>query len=177
MTFTKIISGFRVAVIFLCCSICPPAWGQLPKPAPKEQQADRVLVEKTKRKLTLFRGDKELKHYFVALGGQPVGAKERQGDQKTPEGKYVIDFRNSKSQFHLSLHVSYPDAQDRARARKRGVDPGGAIMIHGIGKEYGWLGAAHRKSDWTLGCIAVTNEEIEEIWSLVPDGTPIEIKP
>jgi len=149
----------------------------LPKPAPKEQQADRILVEKSKRKLTLFREDKVLKTYYVALGGAPLGAKERQGDQKTPEGKYVIDFRNSRSQFHLSLHVSYPDAADRARARKARVDPGGAIMIHGLGKEYGWLGALHRRNDWTLGCIAVTNEEIEEIWSLVPDGTPIEIKP
>ncbi len=149
----------------------------LPKPAPKEQQADRILLEKSKRKLTLFQGNKILKTYYVALGGQPVGGKQQQGDQKTPEGKYVIDFRNTRSRFHLSLHVSYPNAQDRAQARKRGVDPGGAVMIHGIGKEYGWLGALHRRVDWTLGCIAVTNEEIEEIWSLVPDGTPIEIKP
>jgi len=150
---------------------------KVPHLAPKEQQADRILVEKSQRKLTLFRGGKELKHYFVALGGAPVGAKQRQGDQKTPEGKYVIDFRNPASQFHLSLHVSYPNAADRARARQAGVDPGGAIMIHGIGKEFGYLGALHRRHDWTLGCIAVTNEEVEEIWSLVPDGTPIEIRP
>lgn len=166
-----------MGLLVFFCAAALPGQGKVPKPVPKDQQADRVLMEKAKRKLTLFRGEKELKHYFVALGGQPVGAKERQGDQKTPEGQYVIDFRNSKSQFHLSLHVSYPNTEDRARARKRGVDPGGAIMIHGIGKMYGWLGAAHRKIDWTLGCIAVTNEEIEEIWSLVPDGTPIEIKP
>lgn len=148
-----------------------------PKPAPKDQQADFVLIEKAKRKLTLYRAGKELKTYYVALGGAPEGPKEKQGDQKTPEGKYVIDYRNPNSQFHLSLHISYPNAADRARARKAKVAPGGAIMIHGIGKTYGWLGAMHRKSDWTLGCIAVTNEEIEELWSRIPDGTPIEIRP
>lgn len=109
---------------------------------PKEKQADRVLVEKAARKLTLYRGDKVLKTYYVALGGAPVGAKEKQGDQKTPEGKYVLDSRNPASKFHLSLHVSYPDVADRARARKAGVDPGGAIMIHGIGQRV-WLAGRH----------------------------------
>jgi murein L,D-transpeptidase YafK len=90
---------------------------------------------------------------------------------------YVIDYRNPKSQFHRALHVSYPNAADRATARKRGVRPGGLIMIHGLGKQYGWIGSAHTAKDWTLGCIAVTNYEIEEIWNLVSDGTPVEIRP
>lgn len=148
-----------------------------PKLAPKAERADSILVEKAARRLTLYRAGKLLKTYAVALGGAPTGAKEREGDQKTPEGKYVIDSRNPRSRFHLSLHISYPSAADKARARKAGVNPGGDIMIHGIGEGFGWLGALHRKSDWTLGCIAVTNEEIEEIWSLVPNGTPIEIRP
>ena len=148
-----------------------------PSLRPKAERADRVLVQKPDRRLTLYRANQVLKTYQVALGGAPVGHKQKQGDQKTPEGKYVIDWRNAKSQFYLSLHISYPNAADRARARKAGVDPGGDIMIHGLGKGLGWVGAAHRNRDWTLGCIAVTNEEIEEIWGLVPNGTPIEIRP
>ena len=96
---------------------------------------------------------------------------------KTPEGSYIIDSRNPHSQFHLALHISYPNDADRARARRLGVNPGGDIMIHGLPPQWAWLGAAHRKTDWTLGCIAVTNPEIEEIWALVRIGTPIEIKP
>jgi murein L,D-transpeptidase YafK len=111
------------------------------------------------------------------LGTQPVGAKQRQGDGKTPEGKYVINWKNPKSQFHLSLRISYPNAADRARAKKLGVHSGGDIFVHGVGKTFGWLGARHRLTDWTLGCIAVTNEEIEEIYALVRIGTAVEIRP
>lgn len=166
-----------VLLLLLSALAAPAERKALPKPAPRDQQADRILVEKSKRKMTLYRGEKVLKTYYVALGTEPVGAKEKQGDHKTPEGNYVIDSRNPGSRFHLALHISYPNAADRARARKGRVNPGSAIMIHGIGKEYGWLGAMHRKADWTDGCIAVSNEEIEEIWSLVPNGTPIEIRP
>jgi murein L,D-transpeptidase YafK len=144
---------------------------------PAKEQADKVIVEKSKRTLTLMQGDKVLKTYKVALGGDPVGAKERQGDHKTPEGNYVIDSKNAHSQFHLALHVSYPNAADRARARKAGFDPGGSIMIHGLAPSFAWMGPLHRQKDWTDGCIAVTNEEIEEIWTLVPVGTPVEIRP
>ena len=125
----------------------------------------------------LYQGDKVLKTYKVALGGKPEGPKTQQGDHKTPEGVYKINARNSKSLYHLSLHISYPNEQDRAQARKRGVKPGGDIMIHGLPDDYAYLGALHRQHDWTEGCIAVTNAEIEEIWKLVPVGTPIEIKP
>jgi murein L,D-transpeptidase YafK len=142
-----------------------------------EVKADSVLVLKKDRVLQLLKDGKPFKTYKIALGGQPVGAKSQQGDNKTPEGKYVIDSRNPQSIFHLSLHVSYPNAQDSASAKARHLSPGGDIMIHGLPKAYAYLGAAHRAHDWTLGCIAVTNPEIEEIWRLVPNGTPIEIRP
>ncbi|HET9283317.1 MAG TPA: L,D-transpeptidase family protein [Candidatus Angelobacter sp.] len=115
--------------------------------------------------------------YKVALGTAPVGPKRVEGDHKTPEGIYTIDAKNPQSQFHLSLHISYPDAADRERARKLGVKPGGAIMIHGLPPRFAYLGALHRKVDWTDGCVAVTNAEIEEIWKLVPVGTRVEVRP
>ncbi|MCI0349675.1 MAG: L,D-transpeptidase family protein [Acidobacteriales bacterium] len=127
--------------------------------------------------MQLMAGKDVVKTYKIALGTQPVGAKQKQGDRKTPEGNYVINGKNPNSQFHRSLRISYPNAADRERARKLKVDPGGDIMIHGIGKQYGWLRAMHRQTDWTWGCIAVTNEEVEEIWKLVPIGRPIEIRP
>lgn len=118
-----------------------------------------------------------LKTYRIALGGSPYGPKQREGDHKTPEGLYFIGSRNSKSQFHLALHISYPNPADRAHAHKLGSNPGGGIIIHGLPKGFAWLGSLHRQTDWTDGCIAVTNEEIEEIWRLVPLNTPIEIMP
>lgn len=141
------------------------------------QQADRIVILKSERTMTLLHKGKVLRTYKVALGGEPRGPKQRAGDNRTPEGEYTIDLRNSHSQFHLSLHISYPNQADRERARRLGVDPGGDIMIHGLPAGYSWLGAAHRQMDWTLGCIAVTNSEIEEIWKMVPLGTKVEIKP
>lgn len=140
------------------------------------QTADKVVVWKQQRKLELHRSGQVIRTYRIALGGAPVGHKTEQGDQKTPEGRYTIDFRNPRSQFYKSLHISYPNAADRAQARRRGVHPGGDIFIHGLGRG-STAGAAHAERDWTLGCIAVTNEEIDEIWRLVRDGTPIEIHP
>lgn len=139
--------------------------------------ADRILVEKAKRSLTLFRQGKILKTYAIALGTEPVGHKLQEGDGRTPEGVYRISGRNPQSKYHLSLRISYPNEADRESARKRGVSPGGDIMIHGLPNGSGALGAAHRLRDWTIGCIAVTNEEIKEIWDAVPDGTEIEIRP
>jgi murein L,D-transpeptidase YafK len=146
-------------------------------PLPLGTRADLVVVDKSERRLTLFRRGRELRAYRVALGPSPDGHKRQAGDGKTPEGRYVIDWRNAKSSYHRSLHVSYPNARDRRDAKRRGVDPGGAIMIHGLPRGMGWLGAEHAVRDWTLGCIAVTNEEIEEIWRVVDDGTAIEIRP
>ena len=139
--------------------------------------ADRVEIRKADRTLVLFDNEKVLAEYTVALGGDPAGAKAKKGDQRTPEGRYVIDWRNPESRYHLSLHVSYPDAGDRRRAAGLGVSPGGDIMIHGLPNGWGWLGPLHRLWDWTAGCIAVTDGEIEEIWRLVPNGTPITIRP
>ena len=115
--------------------------------------------------------------YKIALGGEPLGPKTCQGDHRTPEGIYSIDARNSASKFHRALHVSYPNGEDRRRAAAAHCSPGGDIMIHGLPNGYGRIGAAHRLHDWTDGCIAVTDEEIEEIWRLVPNGTPVEIRP
>lgn len=140
-------------------------------------KADQVIVVKSQRTLTLLSHGKVLRTYKVALGGTPVGAKEQQGDHKTPEGRYILDRRNAKSRFYKSIHVSYPNEQDKERAARRGASPGGDIMIHGLPNGFGWLGATHRAQDWTDGCVAVTNQEIDEIWELVPDGTPIEIRP
>jgi murein L,D-transpeptidase YafK len=143
----------------------------------ENKRVDRILILKSARTMTLESGGQPLKTYKVALGGQPVGAKQQQGDHKTPEGTYLIDAKNAHSQFYRALHLSYPNAQDRLQARKLGVSPGGDVEIHGLGKKYGWIGARHRLSDWTDGCVAVTNEEIEEIFRLVPAGTRVEIRP
>jgi murein L,D-transpeptidase YafK len=140
-------------------------------------QADRILIVKSTRTMTLYSGQKILKTYKVALGGAPVGPKRVEGDHKTPEGAYIIDSRNAHSRFHLALHISYPDAADRERAHELGLRPGGAIMIHGLPPAFAYLGALHRRTDWTDGCVAVTNAEIEEIWRLVPLGTRVEIRP
>jgi L,D-peptidoglycan transpeptidase YkuD (ErfK/YbiS/YcfS/YnhG family) len=143
----------------------------------RAEPADKVLIEKKERRLTLLSKGEVIKTYKIALGGNPVGPKERQGDNKTPEGTYIIDSRNGNSGYHLSLHVSYPNEKDKRRAKELGVSPGGNIMIHGIKNGFSWVGGSHAKVDWTKGCIAVTNEEMEEIYRFVPNGTIIEIRP
>jgi murein L,D-transpeptidase YafK len=150
---------------------------RVPELVPASQRVTKILVEKSQRRMTLFRDGDALHMYDVALGSAPVGHKQHEGDGRTPEGNYAVDFKNARSRFHLSLRVSYPGAQDRESARQRGVPPGGDIMIHGLPRGFGWLGALHLVLDWTDGCIAVTNREIEEIWALVDTGVPIEIKP
>jgi murein L,D-transpeptidase YafK len=149
----------------------------LAQPVGEPLHADKVVVLKKERTLQLMSQGKVIKTYKVALGGDPVGAKMRQGDHKTPEGLYVLDSRNVHSQFYKSIHIAYPSAHDRASARQKGVSPGGDVFVHGLPKGYGWVGASHRAKDWTDGCIAVTNQEIDEIWLAVADGTPIEIRP
>ena len=144
---------------------------------PNDTHANKVVVHKKECTLTLQDHGKLLQTYKIALGGEPVGTKTKQGDHKTPEGSYVLERRNEHSRFYRSLHVSYPSADDQARAQKAGVDPGGDIMVHGLPNGFGWLGKSHRLRDWTDGCIAVTNEEMDEIWRAVADGTPIEINP
>jgi len=144
---------------------------------PPNARADKVLVLKEKHVLILLEQDRVLKSYRIALGGQPRGPKQREGDHRTPEGIYVLDRRNDRSRFYRSIHISYPNGQDLRNAASYGVSPGGDVMVHGLPNGMGWIGSAHRARDWTDGCIAVTNEEMDEIWRAVLDGTPIEIKP
>jgi tetratricopeptide (TPR) repeat protein len=143
----------------------------------KKRSVDKILIEKQERRLMLISKGEVIKTYKIALGGNPNGPKERQGDNKTPEGTYFIDSRNKDSHYHLSLHISYPNENDKKRAKKLGVAPGGNIMIHGIMKGFSWVGDSHSDVDWTKGCIAVTDEEIEEIYKLAPIGTIVEIRP
>ncbi len=143
----------------------------------RTEPADKVLIEKKERRLTLLSKGEVVKTYKIALGGNPIGPKERQGDNKTPEGTYIIDSRNKDSDYHLSLRISYPNENDIKRAKELGVSPGGDIMIHGIKNGLMWGGAYLAEVDWTKGCIAVTDEEMEEIYKFVPNGTIVEIRP
>lgn len=155
-------------IIVLCLGAFAAPAAALAREAAK---ADRVVVDKGDRQLYLLRGGEVWKSYPVGLGFEPEGHKQREGDGRTPEGDYLLDWRNSRSSYYLSIHISYPDADDKARARERGVPPGGAIFIHGF------PGYKGKMLDWTLGCIAVTNQAMDEIWATVPNGTPITIRP
>ena len=141
------------------------------------QKADLIRIFKKDHRMELLAGGQVIRTYKVALGQGGLEPKQREGDARTPEGRYTIDSRTAQSHYHKGLHVSYPNAEDRARAAKMGVAPGGAIMIHGLPNGKGFVGAAHRMYDWTLGCIAVTDEEIDEVWELAPVGTAVEIRP
>lgn len=147
------------------------------EPLPAGVTADLVVVHKSERLLSLVKDGAVQKSYRVALGRNTHGHKMQEGDGRTPEGRYTIDARNANSGFFRALHVSYPNAADRDRARSSHVSPGGDIMVHGIKNGFGWLGRLHRLVDWTNGCIAVSNEEMLEIWRAVPAGTAIEIHP
>lgn len=144
---------------------------------PAELTADSVVVEKGSRRLALYHQGTLLRSYGVALGKNPVGDKVARGDFRTPEGLFRIETRNPNSKFYRSLRISYPDIRHQLRADSLGLSPGGDIMIHGLPKGKERIGAQHRKTDWTEGCIALTNQEIDELWRLVPDGVPIHIKP
>lgn len=139
--------------------------------------ADKVVVQKTKRMLTLYANDEKIKTYRIHLGSNPIGHKRREGDSKTPEGEYVLDWRNPNSSYFLSLHVSYPNKEDTRSARGRGVSAGNNIMIHGQPNTMPWRKYKKLKKDWTAGCIAVLNHEMQEIWKSVQDGTKIIILP
>jgi murein L,D-transpeptidase YafK len=140
-------------------------------------RADYVVVDKSDRKLYLFKAGRVLREFEVSLGLVPNGPKQREGDFRTPEGKYMLDARNANSDFFLSIHVSYPNEADRARARAQGVDPGGQIMIHGLPNEPKYDLRRYEDSDWTDGCIAVSNSDMVDIWLMTRESTPIEIRP
>lgn len=152
--------------------------GTPPPDAPLEQRADLIRVYKSERRMVLLRSDTPLSTYRISLGSAANdGPKQREGDERTPEGRYEIDWRNPKSMAHLSLHISYPNVADRQNAEARGFSPGGDIMIHGLPNGWGFLQGMHLMWDWTDGCIAVTDEEMRDIWARVPNDTPIEIVP
>lgn len=167
------------SVPLLILAVAALVWANRPDtpPLPVGAVADRVRVDKSERTLVLLSGETVLKRYEISLGGAPEGHKRQEGDERTPEGVYRLDSRNPRSSSHLALHISYPATADSAQAASRGVSPGGMIMIHGIRNGAGWLGRLHRAVDWTDGCIAVANWEMDEIWRAVPVGTPIEIRP
>lgn len=165
---------FGVSVLICALASC----GTRPSaPAPGTEKADSILILKNQHLMELVARGRVIRTYKVALGRGGLKPKEREGDKLTPEGRYVIDSRNDHSGFYRALHISYPNTEDRRHATQLGVAPGGAIMMHGIKNGYGWLGAAHRSLDWTAGCVAVTDGEIDEVWDLVPVGTPVEIRP
>lgn len=141
------------------------------------EKADMVVVVKSESKLYLKRGGKIISQYHVVFGPEPQGHKLQEGDGKTPEGIYVLDYKNANSDFYKSIHISYPNRADRKRAARSGVDPGGEIMIHGQKNSAGWLASISKYFNWTEGCIAVSNRAMDEIWLAVDAGTPIEIKP
>ncbi len=139
--------------------------------------ADRIVVHKAERRLDLMRGYSVLRSYRIALGLNPIGQKQRSGDFRTPEGRYFLSRRNARSDFFLSVQVSYPNDVDLARARHNHWDSGGSIMIHGLPNTLKHPPEYYESHDWTDGCIAVSNADMVEIWLLTPDNTPIEIRP
>jgi len=149
----------------------------LPHAAATVSPVERIVVYKSKKIMQLFKGDEVVRFYQVALGRNTSGPKQRAGDCRTPEGTYTIDCHKKDSKFYRALHVSYPNSQDLAAAKNHGYSPGGYIMIHGLPKGFEDLADFHFKRNWTKGCIAVNNTEMDEIWRLVADGTPIIIKP
>jgi murein L,D-transpeptidase YafK len=163
------------AAWLLCCLDTPAAraerWGT------SEAPVVRIIIEKSKRTLTLLKQDNEVKTYRIALGRDPVGPKVMRGDNKTPEGLYFVDEKIRDTVYHRALHLTYPSLADIEKAKSLGVEPGGDIEIHGMRDTQEWMGDRHYLFDWTYGCIALTNGEIDEIWNLVGLWTPVEIKP
>ena len=141
------------------------------------EKADMVLVIKSEAKLCLVKNEKIFREYSVVFGAHPNGHKQQEGDERTPEGRYILDFKNENSAFYKSIHISYPNETDALRAKELGVDPGGFIMIHGQKNGYEWLARFTQQFNWTDGCIAVSNSDMDEIWEAVEIGIPIEIKP
>lgn len=170
----KLIIAFLL-IIFVSVVVISLVANHIDHPLPQGVIADKILIEKHDRRLTLFSKGVPIKSYIVSLGRDPKGKKIEAGDGRTPEGIYIIDRRKQNSRFHHALHISYPNAADIAQAKERGVSTGGDIMIHGLPNGLGFLGRLSFKRDWTLGCVAVTNPEIDEIWRAVPDMTIVEI--
>jgi len=140
-------------------------------------KADEVLVIKSERRLYLIKNNKQFAEYRVTFGDNPEGHKVQQGDQKTPEGKYILDYKNPNSNYYKSIHISYPNKKDREISKKLGVNPGGEIMIHGQLNGWEWASPITQLFSWTDGCIALSNEDMGQLWLAIDPGTPIEIRP
>jgi murein L,D-transpeptidase YafK len=170
----------HLALASLTLGVALVVQGCATKPTePPALSADQVVVNKSARKMQLLKAGQVVREYRINLGDNPYGHKQRQGDERTPEGDYYLDYRNPRSLYHKSIHISYPNAEDKAAARALGVDPGGLIMIHGRPNyiDSPRILAEYDNRDWTNGCIAVKNHEMDEIWTAVRDGTPIRILP
>jgi murein L,D-transpeptidase YafK len=153
-------------------------WANWPTaPLPDGTVSNHLIIRKSVRILELYKDNDLLRSYYISIGRNPLGPKQKEGDGRTPEGTYTIDYHKQASSFHKALHISYPSNSEAAQALARGDRAGGLIMIHGMRNGFGFLGRLHTVLNWTDGCIAVTNHEIEEIWRVVPDGTPIDIRP
>jgi murein L,D-transpeptidase YafK len=146
-------------------------------PALAAETADLVVVDKSDKRLYLYKNQKLLASFLVAFGANPQGHKQQEGDERTPEGRYVLDFKKSASGYYRSIHISYPNALDIANAKRRGVAPGGFVMIHGQRNGFGWASFLTQRFNWTNGCVALSNEDMEAVWQLAGVGTPIEIRP
>jgi len=165
-----------IFLLFLLLALAAgPAWSSAPMRDPGP--IDEILVKKGERRMMLMQNGEPVRHYRISLGRNPEGHKLYYGDKRTPEGRYTLNGRNPNSDFYKSISISYPNSEDRRKAEAWGMDPGGSIMIHGLPNDAGEWAFAFPGLDWTKGCIAVTNEEMDEIWQLVEDGTPIEIRP
>ena len=140
-------------------------------------QADRVVVKKSESRVYLERGGRPFASFKATFGAEPKGHKQQEGDERTPEGRYVLDSKNANSAYYKAIHISYPNAQDIAAAKARGVEPGGLIMVHGQKNGFGWLAPVAQWFNWTDGCVAVSNSDMDTIWKAVDVGTPIEILP
>lgn len=140
-------------------------------------QIDKILVIKSHNKMILLSGKKEIKRYHVVFGGNPEGHKQKEGDEKTPEGEYILDYKKSDSSYYKSIHISYPNKKDKLSAKSLGTNPGGMIMIHGQKNGLGWLSPITQNFNWTNGCITLTNSDMEEVWQLIQEGTKIVILP
>lgn len=168
---------YRAIGSILLLALCASGGPRADMLSPHYQKADSLLIVKSERKLYLLKAGEVLRDFDIALGLMPDGPKEREGDFRTPEGRYYLDARNPNSDYFLSLHISYPNPQDVARARAHGVDPGGQIMIHGQPNEPKYSESRYQNWDWTDGCVAVSNSDMVDIWLMTDEGTPIEIRP
>lgn len=167
-----------ITLIWLCLVLPTSTFAKDPESTTQKLPiADSVLVVKSERRLYLLADGEVFADYPATFGAQPEGHKEREGDERTPEGHYMLDWKNQHSAFYKSIHVDYPNADDRAAAAIRGEDPGGQIMIHGQRNGYGWLSPLARFFNWTDGCIALSDSDMDEVWQSVRANTPIEIRP